>query len=105
MASAHPVSLSIVLLLCCPTLATADLHEPVNIDSGLLTGVASGTAGVRVFKGIPYAASPVGDLRWRAPALPAKWSEVRKADTFGPMAVQPPYAPGSFYEREYFSGP
>ena len=41
-----------------------------------------------MFKGIPYAAPPVGDLRWRAPKPAAHWEGTRKADEFGPVCMQ-----------------
>lgn len=57
------------------------------------TGVVQGTleaSGVSSYKGIPYAAPPVGDLRWKAPQPAQKWQGVRKADHFGPRAMQLP---------------
>ena len=47
------------------------------------------SSGVRAFKGIPFAAPPVGSLRWKEPQPPARWKGVRKADTFGNVCVQP----------------
>ena len=44
--------------------------------------------GVHVFKGIPFAAPPLGDLRWRAPRPPTAWPGVRDALAFGPCAIQ-----------------
>jgi len=44
--------------------------------------------GVHTFKGIPFAATPIGDLRWRAPQPPEAWSGIRNAHEFGPCAVQ-----------------
>ena len=67
----------------------AVVSEPVKTDAGLLSGAPAAAPGVRVFKGIPYAAPPVGDLRWRAPQPVAKWAGIRKADTFGNACVQP----------------
>ncbi|HWW70912.1 MAG TPA: carboxylesterase family protein, partial [Duganella sp.] len=56
-------------------------------------GVVQGTleaSGVTSYKGIPFAAPPVGDLRWKAPQPAQKWKGVRKADHFGPRAMQLP---------------
>ncbi len=57
-----------------------------RIDSGTLRGREAG--GVKVFKGVPFAAPPVGELRWRAPAAPAAWSGVREADQYGADCIQ-----------------
>lgn len=59
----------------------------VTVDSGTLTGTSDG--GIDVYKGIPYAAPPVGDLRWMPPAAPAKWSGARDASGFGAVCPQP----------------
>jgi para-nitrobenzyl esterase len=68
----------------------AMIPEQVKIDSGVLAGTASGQPSVRVFKGIPFAAAPVGENRWKAPQPVAKWDGVRKADAFGaPCAAGP----------------
>jgi len=69
---------------------TAMIPEQVRIDSGIVQGTASGKPGVRVFKGIPYAAPPLGENRWKAPQPVARWDGVRKADAFGaPCAAGP----------------
>ncbi|VTU17457.1 Fumonisin B1 esterase [Variovorax sp. SRS16] len=63
----------------------------VATRDGTLAGArVSGTAGVRAWKGIPYAAPPVGALRWRAPQAPAAWDGVRPALEFGPDFPQAP---------------
>jgi para-nitrobenzyl esterase len=61
----------------------AMVPEQVRIDSGLVAGTASGQPTVRVFKGIPFAAPPLGENRWKAPQPVAKWDGVRQADAFG----------------------
>lgn len=76
------------LLLLALTGPTSAVDNTVRVQSGLLAGTASAVPGVRVFKGIPYAAPPVGDLRWRAPQPPVKWDGVRKADKFSDSCVQ-----------------
>ncbi len=65
------------------------VKERVTIDSGVVSSTTVSAAGVRVFKGIPFAAPPVGLLRWRPPQPVAHWNTVRNADTFGPVCVQP----------------
>jgi len=55
-------------------------------EQGLLEGVEAD--GVTVFRGVPFAAPPVGDLRWRAPQPAAGWSGMRKADRFSPVCMQ-----------------
>lgn len=59
---------------------------PIAIDSGVIEGVHEGD--VTVYKGLPFASPPVGELRWRAPQPPAPWSGVRVADRFSPTCVQ-----------------
>lgn len=60
----------------------------VKTANGTLEGVDE--SGVWAFKGVPFAAPPVGDLRWREPQPVANWTGVRKADQFGPRAMQLP---------------
>jgi len=60
----------------------------VKTDAGLVSGATLAGSQVRVYKGIPYAAPPVGDLRWRAPQPVAPWKGVRQAVEFGPACPQ-----------------
>ena len=66
----------------------AAISDPVTTASGKLSGVTL-PSGVRAFKGIPFGAPPVGELRWKEPQPVAKWEGVRKADQFGNVCVQP----------------
>src|SRR5947199_9693132 len=68
---------------------TQNKNLVVKTENGLVQGVLE-TSGVRSFKGIPFAAPPVGDLRWSEPQPVKNWSGVRKADHFGPRAMQQP---------------
>ena len=65
------------------------MAAPVQTASGAVQGVVK--EGTESFKGIPFAAPPIGDLRWRAPQPAVKWSGVRKADTFGHDCMQTPF--------------
>ena len=60
----------------------------VRVAEGQLAGVPAADPAVTVFKGVPFAAPPVADLRWRAPRPAAAWQGVRKADAFSANCVQ-----------------
>jgi para-nitrobenzyl esterase len=73
---------------------SAAMADPaVTIAQGTLAGATDGT--IASFKGIPFAAPPVGDLRWRAPQAPASWTGARNATKFGAICMQAPRKPGS----------
>jgi para-nitrobenzyl esterase len=60
----------------------------LEIDSGPVIAAAPDKQGVRAYKGLPYAAPPLGPLRWRAPAPVAPWKEPRPAESYGPSSLQ-----------------
>jgi len=62
--------------------------DRVKTANGVLETTAAPTDGVRSFKGIPFAAPPVGDLRWREPQPVKNWKGARNADQFGPRCMQ-----------------
>ncbi|PXA93700.1 carboxylesterase [Caulobacter sp. D5] len=64
-------------------------RSPLRIETGLLAGAAGRDPAITVYKGVPYAAAPVGPLRFRPPAAPAAWEGVRQADRFGALCPQP----------------
>ncbi len=76
-----------VSILAATALVPAAVPDPVTLDTGLVSGTSGSSADVRVFKGIPFAAPPVGNLRWKAPQPAAHWDGVRKADQFGPRCI------------------
>ena len=76
----------LAVLLWAPALALAQT-EAIRTQSGLVSGVAL-SHGLEVFKGIPFAAPPVGKLRWQPPQPPAAWQGVRKAGSFGAPCMQ-----------------
>ncbi len=66
-----------------------DPDAPVMVTGGAVRGAVSASdEGIVAFKGIPYAAPPVGDLRWRSPAPVVGWEGVRDASDSGPICVQ-----------------
>ena len=62
--------------------------DRVKTANGLLESTAAPKAGVRSFKGIPFAQPPVAELRWREPQPPKNWTGTRGADQFGPRCMQ-----------------
>jgi para-nitrobenzyl esterase len=65
--------------------------SPVKVEGGLVEGVVADN--LTVYKGLPFAAPPVGDLRWRGPQVAPKWQGVRKADQFAAGCMQSMGAP------------
>src|SRR5215470_3982757 len=64
------------------------MMQSIEVDGGRLAMAEPDRRGIRCFKGIPYAAPPVGPLRFRAPQPVVPWAGVRPTDTFGRNAVQ-----------------
>jgi len=85
--------LSIGLAFSCNTqeFETNAILDPIKIDTGYVSGTMIGEVGkeVRIYRGIPYAAPPVGELRWKPPQPPAPWSGIRECTDFGKSAPQP----------------
>ena len=71
--------------------ARAAITDPVRIEQGELAGTSSRSADVRLYRGIPFAAPPIGDLRWKPPQPPPHWQGIRQATQFGNSCPQPPY--------------
>src|SRR5215472_208552 len=69
------------------TARTADLVKTAN---GTVQGTGQKNSGVRIFRGIPFAQPPVGDLRWKEPQPVKNWTGVRTATQFGPRCMQAP---------------
>ncbi len=63
-------------------------NNTVGVENGLLAVPGADSAGVRVFRGIPFAAPPVGPQRWQPPTPPIPWQGVRPVDAFGGNAMQ-----------------
>ncbi|MGZ3572829.1 MAG: carboxylesterase/lipase family protein [Gemmatimonadaceae bacterium] len=81
---------SVVIGAVLSGLVGANRADPprVTIDTGTLEGVVDSASGVNVFRGIPYAAPPVGPLRWRPPQPAAHWTGVRPASQLGHNCIQ-----------------
>ncbi len=87
-----------LLFMVIPVFLTAQAPV-VTTKSGAVSGMLN--EGVQIFKGIPFAAPPVGDLRWKAPQPIKPWKEVKKCIAFGPSPVQAPPVPFMCWSEEY----
>lgn len=75
-----------ILIVCSSGIAVAQQPATIKVEEGLLQGANEN--GLTVYKGIPFAAPPVGELRWRAPQPPAKWEGIKQAVKFAPAPMQ-----------------
>ncbi len=93
------------------TLSAQSFNPPIlKVDGGKISGVySSSESTVAIYKGIPYAAPPVGSLRWKQPQAVKPWKGIRRCDKFGAASLQPDHAPvgankgiGIDYIKEFY---
>ncbi|UFH55791.1 carboxylesterase/lipase family protein [Spirosoma sp. KNUC1025] len=82
------LSLFLLSLLGAAAFTSTKDFDTVKVEGGLISGTLNQDGDVHIFRGIPFAAPPVGDLRWKAPQPVTSWTGVRKCDAFGPSPVQ-----------------
>lgn len=95
--------IALFVLLFSTGLVFSQPSKPFRTENGLVTGTQNADAGVRIFKGIPFAAPPVGELRWKAPQPAANWQGVRTCDQFPPSAMQSPPLPFFVWSEEFLA--
>lgn len=81
--------------------AVAQTLPTIKIEEGMISGVSSTDGAITSFKGIPFAAPPVGNLRWKAPQPAAHWEGVKKCDAFGPSPMQSEPKPFFVWTSEF----
>lgn len=86
------ILLSTVAVSCAP--ASVPIKDPIKIDTGQISGTTVGD--IHIYKGIPFAAPPVGDLRWKPPQPVAPWQGVKDCTEFGP-------APAGYFSASFKS--
>jgi para-nitrobenzyl esterase len=93
--------LTIFLIFAYPLAAQIGIHKPIKTKAGSVEGVLSSDGQVSIFKGIPFAAPPVGPLRWKAPQPANSWKGVLHADHFSKNCVQKPVHEYLPWTREF----
>jgi para-nitrobenzyl esterase len=79
---------------------TADLST-VKTEAGLVSGTKNTVGDIQIFRGIPFAQPPVGELRWKAPQPVKPWTGVKRCEAFGPSPMQSSPAPFSMWSEEF----
>jgi para-nitrobenzyl esterase len=83
----------VAVLLVAILTDAASAADRVTTSNGVVEGAAA-PSGVRIFKGIPFAAPPVGDLRWKPPQPAKPWDGVKETKAFALAPVHKPFIPG-----------
>ncbi|MCB0632596.1 MAG: carboxylesterase family protein [Lewinella sp.] len=73
----------------------------IQTDKGKIRGTTSENGAIYIYKGIPFAGPPVGDLRWKAPQPAKAWEGIKTCDTFGPSPVQGKPTPFMYWSSEF----
>ncbi|MCQ2151121.1 MAG: carboxylesterase family protein [Bacteroidales bacterium] len=90
------ILVSMVCLLVALGVKAADKNPVLTIEGGQVQGVSTDIKGVTVFRGIPFAAPPIGENRWKAPQPVIPWEGVKVCDTFGHPPFQAAHYPGGY---------
>jgi para-nitrobenzyl esterase len=91
----------IVLFLLVLGLRSMAQWDRIRVDGGVISGATEAAGDLHIFKGIPFAAPPVGQLRWKAPQPVVPWRGVRVCDSFGPSPMQGKPVPFSMWSQEF----
>jgi para-nitrobenzyl esterase len=104
----HKLFFFLIFLSACNTSHEKANNQPVTssrvvIESGIISGIDGISSTVKIFKGIPFAQPPLGDLRWKPPLPPKHWEGVRKCDSFSASAMQEKPAPFEMWSKEFMA--
>ena len=95
------IVLSLVSFLLFGANVCAQEEGAYEVTGGKISGYENEDGSVLIFKGIPFAAAPVGDLRWKAPQPVESWEGVKECIEYGPAAIQPEQAPFMMWTEEF----
>jgi len=93
------LGVSLAALTACGSKEKTSSQAFITTPQGPVQGVSGEDKDIHNFKGLPFAAPPIGDLRWAAPSPAPKWNETRLADRFGNRCMQPSDVEGGFFTR------
>ncbi len=100
-----PIRLLCIILLAGTGFSSINVQKNsldiVNTSSGSVSGTTNSNGDIHIFRGIPFAAPPVGSLRWKAPQPVLPWSGIRKCNAFGPSPMQGAPVPFYMWSEEF----
>jgi para-nitrobenzyl esterase len=96
------LSLSVSLIFSSVLFAQNQETSAIKVTGGLVSGIVEKN-GMQIFKGIPFAAPPTGNFRWKAPQPLKDWSDVRKCVAFSASAIQETPAPFFLWSQEFIA--
>lgn len=94
-----------ILFFLCFSIAVYAQTDIVSIADGKIQGTSNADKTVRIFKGIPFAAPPVGNLRWKAPQPVIKWTGIKKTTAFSASPIQNKPEPMFSWTEEFIAQP
>ena len=98
-----PAIVIYLFAISCKTQNESSIHESVQTESGRVSGVYDEATGITSFKGIPFAAPPVGELRWKEPQPAESWEGIKKCTAFSASPVQGTPVPFSMWTQEFIA--
>lgn len=84
------------------TTPVKQINRIIEVKEGKIKGTPAGNPAYTIFRGVPYARPPVGNLRWQAAAAPTPWEGIRNCEAFPAISIQAEQQEGSFYQKEFF---
>ncbi|MCB0665732.1 MAG: carboxylesterase family protein [Saprospiraceae bacterium] len=95
------IRLFIFYVICILSYPMAMTQEIVLTGKGKISGISTEDRTIEIYKGIPFAEAPIGDLRWKAPRAAKKWKGIKKCEVFGPSPMQAKPVPFSMWSEEF----
>lgn len=92
-----------IVMASCSTTKKSNIKDVVSTQSGLVSGTFDENTGITVFKGIPFAAPPVGDLRWKAPQPLESWDGIKECTKFSASPIQGTPVPFMMWTQEFIA--
>lgn len=90
-----------LMFICVSSFTQINKSSVVKTDAGLVSGITNNDGSIHIFKGIPFAAPPVDELRWKAPQPVPHWNGIKKCDAFSASPMQSFPVPFSMWTKEF----